>query len=420
MSTKHLILLAGLGLFVLWIVGCGTGAIIGAVRGSDGFLPQPGVHLPPQKVVGAERGETVSGFFDSLTLTNTMLSSFVTTALLIFLFWFGTSRMKLVPGRLQSLLEAIVEALIGLLDAILGRARTRQLFPLLATIFLFVMTNAWLGLLPVYQFLGITRYEAVTLSELDHDAEHFAADADNPGLRHASVEDLLHIIEARLAHDLEAKYSKEEAHEKAVKKAHSASVRVVNDGHKMTHPLLVEAHDFGPGAETAIAQAGGEAKLKGAGLTATLLRPAGTDMNMPLALALISFLVIEGLGLATFRLHYLSQFFPVGRILKGDIIAVFVGLLEFISHFVRLISFTFRLWGNMTAGEILLFLITFLASFVVVGAFYGLELLVGVIQAVVFMGLTAVFALMALTPHEGGDSHGEAAHGQPAAREQHH
>lgn len=420
MNTKRLILFAGLGLFILWIVGCGTGAIIGAVRGTDGFLPQPGVHLPPQKIVGADRGEPVAGFMDGFTLTNTMLSSFVTTVVLILLFWLGTSRMKLVPGRLQSLLEAMVEGLTGLLEAILGRARTRQLFPLLATIFLFIMTNAWLGLVPVYQFLGITRYEAVTITELDEHAEKFAVDADRPSLRRATVEDLTLIAEERLAHDWESQYGKEEAHEKAVRRAHSSKILIQNDDHTLGHPLIVEAHRFDPGAEEAIAQAGGEVEKKGAGLSATLLRPAGTDLNMPLALALISFVVVEGLGLVSFRLHYLGQFFPVGRILKGDIIGMFVGLLELISHFVRVISFTFRLWGNMTAGEILLFLITFLASFVVVGAFYGLELLVGVIQAVVFMGLTAVFALMALTPHEGAESHGEAAHGQPAAQEQHH
>ncbi len=420
MNTKRLVMIVGLGMVILWIVGCGMGAIVGAVRGEEGFLPQPGVHLPPQAIMGENRGETVSGGF---VLTNTMLSSFVATGVLILLFWFGASRMKVVPGRLQSMLEAIVEGLLGLLDAIVGQARTRQLFPLLATIFLFVLFNAWLGLLPVYQVLGITRYEAVTLSELDKHALEFPASKEDAKLPHASVKELEHLVAERLAVTLEAKYviegmtpeaAKEKAHENAVKKAHQAKVSIVNDGHAMTRAVLVEGHRFGEGAEAAVVAAGGEIQKKGAGLSATLLRPAGTDMNMPLALALISFIFVEGLGLMKFRLSYLNQFFPFGRLIRGDIIGFILGLLELVSHFVRVISFTFRLWGNMTAGEILLFLIAFLASFVAVEIFYGLELLVGAIQALVFMGLTAVFAAMALAPHEGEP------HEAHQAQEQHH
>lgn len=420
MNTKRLVMLAGLGLVVLWIVGCGTGAIVGAMRGTEGFLPQPGVHLPPQAIMGENRGETVSGGF---VLTNTMLSSFITTGVLILLFWFGASRMKVVPGRLQSLLEAIVEGLLGVLEAILGQVRTRQLFPLLATIFLFVMFNAWLGLLPVYQVLGITRYEAVTLSELDKHALEFPVSQENAKLPLADVKELEHLVAERLVVTLEAKFvaegmtpeaANEKAHEKAMKKAHQAKVSIVNDGHAMTHAVLVEGHRFGEGAEAAVVAAGGKIRKKGAGLSATLLRPAGTDMNMPLALALISFVFVEGLGLMTFRLRYLNQFFPFGRLIRGDVIGFVVGLLEVVSHFVRVISFTFRLWGNMTAGEILLFLISFLASFVAVDLFYGLELLVGAIQALVFMGLTAVFAAMAMAPHEGEPHEGR------QAQEPHH
>ncbi|MEX2598814.1 MAG: F0F1 ATP synthase subunit A, partial [Dehalococcoidia bacterium] len=66
----------------------------------------------------------------------------------------------------------------------------------------------------------------------------------------------------------------------------------------------------------------------------------------------------------------------------------------------RLISFTFRLFGNMVAGEIVLMMMTFLLVFVAPLAFYGLELLVGGVQALIFMGLTLVFAVMAVTSHE--------------------
>ena len=58
-------------------------------------------------------------------------------------------------------------------------------------------------------------------------------------------------------------------------------------------------------------------------------------------------------------------------------INIYVGLLEILSHFIRIISFTFRLFGNMTAGEILLGVMTFLVAFIVPVVFYGLETLVG-------------------------------------------
>ena len=77
-----------------------------------------------------------------------------------------------------------------------------------------------------------------------------------------------------------------------------------------------------------------------------------------------------------------------------------MGALELLSEFVRIISFTFRLFGNMTAGEILLLMMLFLIPTVVAVPFYGLEILLGAIQALIFSSLTLVFATMAVTAHE--------------------
>jgi F-type H+-transporting ATPase subunit a len=64
------------------------------------------------------------------------------------------------------------------------------------------------------------------------------------------------------------------------------------------------------------------------------------------------------------------------------------------------VSFTFRLFGNMTGGEILILMMMFLVPWILAVPFYGLELLVGTIQALVFAGLTLVFATVASSPHE--------------------
>ena len=78
------------------------------------------------------------------------------------------------------------------------------------------------------------------------------------------------------------------------------------------------------------------------------------------------------------------------------LIDVFVGFLEGVSELVRVVSFTFRLFGNMTAGEILVVMITFLVPFVATLFVIGLELLVGLIQAVIFASLTVVFLSVAV------------------------
>ena len=91
---------------------------------------------------------------------------------------------------------------------------------------------------------------------------------------------------------------------------------------------------------------------------------------------------------------------PGESVITG-VIGVFVGLLELLSEFIRIISFTFRLFGNMTAGEILLLIAMFLIPWIFALPFYGLELLVGFVQALIFGGLTLVFLTVAV-------SHGEA------------
>ena len=85
-----------------------------------------------------------------------------------------------------------------------------------------------------------------------------------------------------------------------------------------------------------------------------------------------------------------------------------MGILELVSELVRLVSFTFRLFGNMIAGEILLLVMTFLVPFLIALPFYGLEVFVGAIQAFVFFMLTIAFGAIAVESHDGhGDEHAD-------------
>lgn len=125
------------------------------------------------------------------------------------------------------------------------------------------------------------------------------------------------------------------------------------------------------------------------------IRPAASDLNFTLTLALISVVVTQIYGFRTlgFRMH-------VGRYLtlKGPV-DFFVGVLEIISEFARIISFSFRLFGNVFAGDVLLVVLGTLLPFVGPTVFYPLELFVGFIQAFVFAALTLVFISLATTAH---------------------
>ena len=339
-AVKRLGIAVGVVLVALLVVGLVRGAIGSAILDSDPLVPQPEIHLPPQPIFPAsvrhkhlgygpeaeagdhgeaqakedtgsgdhgesegdakeEHHSTPLGITD-FAVTNTMLSTWVVSIIIILFFVLGARHRSLVPGRFQSVIETLFEGIINFSTGVLGSQMARRAFPVVATIFFFVLFNAWLGLLPVYQFLGFV------------------------------------------------------------------------DDHN-----LIKVH---------------------------LIRPAGTDLNMPLALALVSFVFVEFWGFKAHGFGYLKKFVAIGSIFsKGlfqGLIDIFVGILEFISELIRVVSFTFRLFGNMTAGEILVVMITFLVPLVATNFVYGLELLVGLIQSVIFAGLTLVFLSVAVSHEE--------------------
>lgn len=345
-AAKRVMLLAGLVMVALLIAGFVVGAIGSQMFGTSRFLDQPAIHLPPQPIFpfsavkeslgysdypskdkaeakptadaehppasetsGHESGAEEEHHFTPLpvtqfAITNTLLSAWVASLVIILFFVLGARKKAMVPGRFQSVVESIFEGVLNFASSVLGPDMARKAFPVVATIFFFVLFNAWIALflVPLYQAVG-----------------------------------------------------------------------------------------FGSGG------------LWDFKLEAHLIRPAGTDVNMPLALALVSFVFVEYWGLRVLGLGYFKKFFAFGNLLRGrpsGLIDVFVGILELISELVRIVSFTFRLFGNMTAGEILVVMITFLVPFVANIFVFGLELLVGLIQAVIFAGLTLVFLSLAVHHEE--------------------
>ena len=292
--------------------------VIGFLSGAIGQAMFPGLELPewlkaepPAPHLPAPVLFHVLG----LPITNTMLAAWFSVVVLVVLSWAVTRRMKLIPGRLQVVFEAMLGWILDLCKGIAGEENGRRFFPVIVTIFLFVLFNAWLSLIPGFGSIEIT----------------------------------------------------------------------------------IHGHHY------------------------ELIRGANTDVNTPLAIALISFIFVIFYGLKTLGISWLVQYFNfgpfsrgIGGIFKGkfsvmDIfsgfIEAFVGLLELLSLFIRNVSFTFRLFGNMTAGEILLLIAAFLLPFVMPLPFYLLELLIGIVQALIFSLLTLVFVSMAVTPAHGEEAH---------------
>ncbi len=224
-------------------------------------------------------------------ITNSILLTWVTLAVLII---FGTlvgKGAKLIPGRLQTAFELTLETIMNYMSETLeSRKLAEKFFPLIATIFLFIFTANMLTFIPGVESVG----------------------------------------------------------------------------------LKEGAHIIG------------------------FFRPVNTDLNTTLALAIIAFLVIELSGIFTLGfLKYGSKFVNFNSVM-GSV----VGILELLGNIARLISFSFRLFGNIFAGHVLILVIVFFLPFIVPVPLMLFEVFVGFLQAAIFSLLTLVFIKLAIAePH---------------------
>lgn len=298
----------GVLLLALLIIALISGPLGNSLIGNVGFSwlkgKQPTLELSAQEVFN------VLGW----SITNSMMASWLTIVVLVVLAYFATHRMKLIPSGLQAVFELALSSLLSFCQNVAGEKNGRKFFPLVATIFLFIIMNGWLSLIPGFDSITVTR---------------------------------------------------------------------------------------------------------SGGVTVNLLRDANVDINVPLALAIVSFFAVEyfairSLGFSNYARDFLNanQFIKgLGHLYRGElksafsgltlgVIDIFVGILEFMSKLTRILSFTFRLFGNMLAGEILILISIFLIPWIFSLPFYGLELLVCFVQALVFGGLTLVFLSVSVSGHQ--------------------
>lgn len=248
---------------------------------------ESGIHI----ALAAER----VGTFLGVPITNTLITSWAVMGILILLTLLVRTRLQLVPGRLQALFEEMVEFILNYMTEVLENERlARKLFPLIATLFLFIFASNLLEFTPGIGSIGFLETTA-----------------------HGNV--------------------------------------------------------FTP-----------------------LLRSVNTDLNVTLALAVIAFITIEAVGIATLGvITYARKFFNF-----SSVIGFLVGIIELFSEFARLISFSFRLFGNILAGEVLIVVIIFFMPYLAPVPMMLFEVFVGLIQAAVFALLTLFFVKIAITePH---------------------
>lgn len=291
-------------------------------------------------------GLNIAGF----PITNTLIAVVLADITVLLLGFAATRNMQETPRGLQNLFEATIEAFYNFAKDLLGNNAAR-IFPLAMTIFLLILAANWWERVPGFDSIG-----AVEGIDHIHDAgvQTYVVKPVVGGLYNISPERA----------GVSKGYSEEKGSEGAKKEE--------------THEAPKE------------------------GILVPFLRGAATDLNFTLALALIAFVYIQYNGFRALGAGYLKKFFNFS---SG--VSIFVGLLELVSEFARIISFSFRLFGNIFAGTVLLFVMQFLIPWIVPSVFVLLEVGIGFIQALVFAVLVMVFVAGAMESH---DEHHEEGH----------
>ncbi len=290
--------------------------------------------------LGPELIVEIGGF----PVTNTLITTFLVDAVIIALVFAVYKRVNLVPSGLQSVFEPVIAYFYDLTEQISG-SKAKTIFPWFASFFFFIMFANIFGLMPGFGSIGFWEKTSHTpaAQEATHEttttSTHETATADH-------AEEASHAIQA----------------EKTTQK------------------------------EGATAHATEETHL------VPLFRAATSDFNLTLALGTISIIATHIISI-----RYNGFFGYAKKFLSKNPINLAIGLLEFCLEGVKIFSLSFRLFGNIFAGEIVLITVGGLFAFIAPIPFLMLETIVALVQALVFAMLTMVFmSLLATTSSEGG------------------
>tara|TARA_B100000029_G_scaffold516562_2_gene631078 strand:- start:120687 stop:121691 length:1005 start_codon:yes stop_codon:yes gene_type:complete len=295
----------------------------------------PNVFLPGEKIGHPPINVPVI----NQPLTNTLVATLLTDIVVLslgFYIWRKVSSGNLVPSGFYNAFEALFEFLWNTAVSTAGRKNAIKFIPYMATIFIMVLVANWMELIPGVDSVGV----------------------------------------------LEPAHGKFTGYE-----AHPIGSAYWLDGR---HEL---PHDEGDH---------GHHELCHSCTITPYVRAAATDLNFTLALALISVFMTQVFGFSALKMGHVGKFLNFSALVNKPGMGLMdfaVGILELISEFAKILSFTFRLFGNIFAGQLLLFIMGSLVSFIIPTGLYLFEMFVGLIQAYVFSMLTLVFMSQATEAH---------------------
>lgn len=312
----------------------------------------PHVQLPAEKF-------SKDGF-----LTNTLVATFLADIIII-LIAFGVYRAvrsgSLVPKGFSGAIEALMEVLYNMTEATAGKW-AKPIFQFFAAITLLVLVVNWMELIPGVDSIGVFDPSHVHYEEA-------AAPAEG---------------EAAAGHEGDAEHHDDAAFNDYCSKSSFLGM------------VAVGPDDPDHGAECSAA-------------VVPFVRVASTDLNFTAALAVISVVFTQVIGVRALGFGYFQKFWYTKTLFSKPIFGVIdfaVGLLEIIAEIAKILSFSFRLFGNIFAGSVLLFVIGSLVPVFAQSIFLMLEFFVGLIQAIVFGMLTMTFMSQAThSHHDEGEEH---------------
>ena len=315
-------------------------------------VPLPTILLPGEAIPGLAIG--------SFKITNTFIATIIADIVVLVLAFLAVRKMEEVPNsKLQNIFEWVYEIFEGMLTDIGGKEKAKAWVGVFLTLLLFLLFANWMELVPGIDSIGVIEPVEVAYAEKGVTVGY--------GIKHIGPFITLTNDQVKLSAE------EREAIKKEAEEAEAAGEEY--------HPHEPRGYVLVP-----------------------YVRAATTDLNLTIGLALLVIIWSQIIGFQKLGLKYLRRF-ALPHITGMSIIDIFVGVLEFISEFAKIISLSFRLFGNIFAGQVLLFVMAFLISFLLPLPFFGLELFVGFMQAFVFAILTFIYFEQATHSYAGDDHH---------------
>jgi len=384
-----------------------------------------------------------------LPMTNTMMGSIIVWVIIGLLTIYVATRRpssgdEVPRGGFYNLFEMAFEGLYNFIGGIAAGPYQHEIFKVFMTIFLIVLLSNWLELIPSVDSIGFLEphYEEI----VDEETGEVIGEELTDGFETIEILSGVFHLNGKcewISPEAATELTPEEQQARADRGC------VTGTGVELPPPVLFEgaddhgdeaAHDEEQGAaeseeaapegeesaESAEEAVAGEAEhaeeevhipihAVAAGdpnvpwVVLPYVRVPSTDLNLTIALAIIAVVWTQAIGFRALGIGYLGKFFNFKTIFTSPLggIDVAVGLLELVGEFAKLLSFSFRLLGNIFAGSILLFVTSFVFPIIFPLPFFILEFFVGIIQAVVFGLLTAIFMNLATQSHD-HDEHDDA------------